>query len=115
MIDYSRMLREKVKNSTLALQLMIFQILNYQQTELDIVHLLGNSTSLPAKIIAKIESVLSESQYIGASPYQLAIHFLQLLIPMIEAGYNQGLAFIFCIVWTYGFSIEEKRLEEIFK
>lgn len=34
---------------------------------------------------------------------------------MIDQGYGQVVSFVFAIIWTYGFSIEENRLEDILK
>ena len=34
---------------------------------------------------------------------------------MIIDGYPAHLSFVFSVIWTYGFSIEDKQLEEIFK
>lgn len=59
--------------------------------------------------------LISENYFYGVSAHQLAIHFLQLMKSMIEQGYGQIVSFIFAIVWVYGFSIDESRLEDILK
>ena len=60
MIDYSGILQEKVEiKNALAMQLMLGQVLSYQELELDIFQLLNNAASIPVKIISKIETVLT--------------------------------------------------------
>ena len=95
--------------------MLLPQITSYQEIEEDIYQLLNTASSLPAKIISKLEILLAENQSPASSPYQLAIHFIQLLQGMLSHSYPPALSFVFSVIWTYGFYIEDKQLENIFK
>lgn len=115
-LDYNRFLKAKVQNKyPSTLQLLINQIIPQKELSEDIYQLFNSQNSTMTKILSKLDFILTENYYQGVSPYQVSIHFLKLVRGMILEGYPQALTFVFSVIWTYGFYIEEKRLEEILK
>jgi hypothetical protein len=46
---------------------------------------------------------------------QLYINFAKIIKIMLAEEYEFNVAFLFSVVWSFAFSLEEKRIEEIVK